>query len=291
VSPLYGKQGGTTKELNEPLSSLYGSRGAFGISDFGLGISDLGRRTIMGTDEKPRRPWFEPIDPNLPAKERARLLEKAVEHFEDKAGVGPLQDSDIALLRQFAKDPDRKVREIAIVVLCDEAKVTWEEIERWALDPDSEVRTSVMYVMESSEQAAPLCESDKQRCADILAKVAEKYADNYVSATLWAFAEKSDEWLDATWQAAEKLIDLGDAKINEILCTGYLEYVLRYKELGPDDPRVKRWIESDKKDRKLALLAVAKWLGMGEGKLKAITEAVAKDSDEEVASQAKELIG
>lgn len=244
----------------------------------------------MGTEEKPRRPWFEPIDPNLPDKERARLLDKAIEHFEDKAGAGPLQDSDIALLRQFAKDSSPKVRELAIVLLCDEGPVTWDEIEKWALDPDSEVRTSVMYNLESSEQAAPLCESDKNRCMDILARAGEKYADNYISITLWSFAEKSDEWLDATWQAAEKLIDLGDAKITEILVTGYLEYVLKYKELGPDDSRVKRWIESDKKGRKLALLAVAKWLQMKETNLKAITEALAKDSDEEIASQARALL-
>jgi hypothetical protein len=212
-----------------------------------------------------------------------------VERYRTEAGKEDVVSTeDISLLRDYAKELDPNVRLTAIKILCDEAEdLTWEELEEWALDPDEKIRDWVLFRLSFGGE---LIESDRSRFMDILVRVKETYEASDVGNTFWSLAHNSDDWLDLTWNAAGRLIDLEREQITGSLCAGYVENVLTYLKLGPDDPRVKSWVDGDKSERKFVLLGVVEWLGFGEGRLREITEALSHDTDAEVAEFAKELI-
>lgn len=246
--------------------------------------------------------WFEPLSPRLSDRERISAIQASWEKVlaaADQAGdLITLSQEDLDVLHKYARDKNRDVSRVAIDILveeirsrCEDGPVTWEELEAWSMDAEDELRHEVMYAIGSRDaEAYELCWTDRPRCARLIGEAVDHYMDHPADAALWSLSRYNDEWFDACWAEATRLVDEEDLEIIEMLANGYIEDVLRFKGLGPDDPHIKSWIESDKRGRKLTLLGVTQWLPLDEGRMREIIEALAKDSDEEIAAKAKNLL-
>lgn len=256
----------------------------------------------MSDNSTPQQNWFEPLSPRMADKERVAAIKAAWERVlnaADQSGdIVTLSKDDLYLLRRYAKDKNRAVASAALEVLieeirsrCEDGPISWEELEAWGLDPEDDVRHEVMYAIGSRDaEAYELCWTDRPRCARLIGEAVDHYMDHPADAALWSLSRYNDEWFDACWAEATRLVDEADPEIIEMLSNGFVEDVIKIKGAGPDDPRIKSWIESDKQGRKLALLGVTQWLPLNEGRLREIVEALANDNDEKIASTAKQLI-
>lgn len=243
-------------------------------------------------EQKSMKRWFEPLDPEMLSWRRGWVIEEAVQRYWDALKETdediPLGSEDIELLREYTRDPAYEVRAAAVKILCDYGPISWEDFETWMLDPDEHVREAIVFLVDFDMVAVgELCASDKPRCAAVLADAVEKRADSTAAYRLMRLSNEDREWLEATWPQVERLMDLGNPKIYMWLTCGYIEDALQDYNLGPDDPLVHSWLVGDSVQRKLSLLAVGVWMGLDKARLRDITEALAKDSDEAIAWIAK----
>jgi hypothetical protein len=246
--------------------------------------------------------YFESLKPGMPDKEKIASLKSAWESVlaaADRSGESiSLSNEDLDLLRGYAKDRNRAVRNAALDILieeirsrCEDGPVTWEELESWMLDPEEDIRHEAMYAIGSRDsEAYELCWTDRVRCARMIGTALERYIDYSADGTLWALSRYNDEWFDVCWAEAGRLVDLNQPEITDMLSSGYIGDVIHLKNLGPDDPRIGSWIEGDRQGRKLAILRVARWLALDDGRFREIVEALAKDGDHEIAAKAGELL-
>ncbi|MEN6520338.1 MAG: hypothetical protein ABFD46_04200 [Armatimonadota bacterium] len=243
------------------------------------------QRTIINKDQR----WFEQIDPSLAADVRARLIEESAKRYFDAtkdSSDGTLPDEDAKLLLEYSKDDDPRVRKTAVSTLLDGADVDWESIERWALDPEKDVREEALsHLMFSVHN-----EETIEWYIWLLSEIIERYADGQAGIAMSLLATQSEEWLNLTWQAAGELLDLDNKDVTMLLTCGYIEDVIR-ESRGPEDPRVAAWIKSGDKPKKNALLEVVDWLTDYDGHLGKIAAALVNDPDEEIAEKAKKLAG
>lgn len=201
-------------------------------------------------------------------------------------------DMDLQILREYAKHQSPPVRKAAIEYLLYEASITWEDLEAWALDPDEEVRTLVIddNMGSNNTELGKFCRTDKKRFVDLLARAVEQYEDYTAGRVLRSVSAEDDELLELVWSAAEYLIGLDDPGVNTIVWVNLVEHIVPDHNWGPDDPHVRRWIESDNPTGKILLLDAADYLHLKGGKWREITEALTHDSDPEIASCARQIL-
>lgn len=245
-------------------------------------------RKVQHTGPSKGQRWFESIDPALSADERASLIEQSAKRYFDatKDISGDfLPAEDVELLLEHSKDADPRVRKTAVSVLLDGAELDWEAIEKWALDPEKDVREEVLSRLMFIDHD----EGTIEWYIWLLSEVIERYADGQAGIALSWLSTQSEKWLDLTWQAAGELLDLDNKEATSLITIGYLESVLHFHDSrGPEDPHVAAWIKSDNKLRKKALLEVVDWL-RGYDNIKKIAAALADDPDPEIAERARKL--
>jgi hypothetical protein len=168
----------------------------------------------------------------------------------------------------------------------DSSQVSWEELERSALDSDKEVRENALARLMVTNHD----EDTIEWYLWLLAEVIERYADGQAAISLLWLSTRSAEWFGMTWNTANTLLELDNPEVTQLLTIGYFEVVLR-EDRGPDDPRVRAWIEGDDVRKKRVLLEVADWLGLDAGRLWEIVAAMANDKDNEVAERARKMLG
>lgn len=248
----------------------------------------------MDNNAEPTKRWFEDIDPKLPDIERYRLLKEAKDRFEAAHPTGrydiEFSDKDEESLYQWAKDPNSHVRALAVEVLCDTGYFDLDDIEIWILDPFKRVRDPALYRMMLIRYG----EYPIEWFIQLLSKAIDRYADWTAGGLLASLSDKSEEWLDLTWAAVDKLFNCDNPEIISMLTIAYVENVLHYgRNLEPGDPRIKAWIEHGDLKRKRALLEVTDYIDYRsekKGNLLRITEALANDPDNRVAAAAKGIL-
>lgn len=198
---------------------------------------------------------------------------------------------ELELLRQYAEDKDPYFRAPAVSELCASWPVSWEDLEKWALDTAELVRSNAIGEMESDfRPAGELCRTDKARFVALLEEAIRRYGDYAAGNALYWISAEDDEMLELTWAAAERLLSPDDVDSNTVVNVCYLEHVITDKNWGPDDPHIAPWIKGTDIVRKCMLLNVASWMGLGDGRLREITEALSRDADKDIAAGARELL-
>lgn len=244
---------------------------------------------------------FEPIGPELTDEEKiARLTDgfycywgppddwpEGVDYWSPE-----LSTEDEAIVRGCLTDPSPGVRGKAVYVLGNLGPVTWDDLTAWLLDPSEDVRmTTSSHADLSLTPVGQLCDTDRDRCAMLLADSWIAYPEHGgISPTLTMQGMHEDGWLEPTWRAAERLLDVGNDNITSSLRCGYFEDMVKHFGMGPDDPHIRPWIEGSDKTRKSILLAIASWLQMREDNLCAIVGALVDDADPEIADCAREML-
>ena len=134
-----------------------------------------------------------------------------------------ISSADIVMAKENAKHFDPRVRAKGIGFLAKNGPCSWDDLQNWVLDSEGEIRLQVLYSIGSGMDAAGyLCESDKPKCANILATVADRYADMQVGNTMRTLAERDAEWLNLTWQIADQLVENGSEEQRSAITFGYL---------------------------------------------------------------------
>lgn len=196
----------------------------------------------------------------------------------------------IELLRSYTEGEDSDNRRYGIGQLCAYGLVSWEDIEKWVLDADEDVRRRVISAIEGSGAACELRRTDEARAIALLEKTIARYVDYSASHALLWISQESDQMLELTWAAADRLQRLENQDIYTAILVGYFEDVITGNNWGPDDPHIRPWIENLDVVGRSTLFNVAWWNGLGDGRLREIMETLARDSDPETASAAKKLL-
>lgn len=166
--------------------------------------------------------FFYPVDLMLSDKYAAAMIDDARNnHLTSESELDediPLDSEDIELLRKYALEPGPRVRAVAVEILCAEGPITWDGLESWPLDPDKLVRGKAMFAMSLNyTSAGQLCDSDKPRCARILADVIERYTDGYAGVIMESLSERDSEWYEIIIKSKNRLLKLNRFKIEDIL--------------------------------------------------------------------------
>lgn len=244
---------------------------------------------------------FEPIGPELSNDDKIARLTAGFDFYWDPPQDWPegvnyespeLSAEDEATVRGCLTDPSPVVREKAVHVLGTFGPCTWDDLRSWFLDPDKEVRSTVRSDADVPGASGLLCHSNLERFIQLLADAWATYPEDGgpdVMMTMGA-CMKPQSWLEPTWHAAERLLDVGNADINLSLQCGYFESVIQHFGMGPDDPHIRPWIEGEKQNRKWVLLEIANWLRMKEANLCEIVATLAEDADADIAAGAREVL-
>jgi len=193
-----------------------------------------------------------------------------------------LHHDDVVLLRQWTENSEPFVRQGAVQALCEFGPVNWEDLEAWLCDENEDVVRMVIWSMENhitKSAAWSLCESDKKKCAVLLCEVVKQKASMAVAIQLRMLADE-DEWLEIIWPKAEEVLDAG-GDLTAII-VGFFEDVIKERNWGPDDPHLCHWFEPEYELRQYALLKVAAWMGLNEGRLREIVERLTQSSHAEI---------
>lgn len=211
-------------------------------------------------------------------------------HRRSKMGAQSIPSfapDDIAAAKDYTNHPDPKIRIRWISFLTENGPCTWDDLQAWTQDPDENIRWQTFYSMGNKMDAAGyLCASDKPRCISILTNAATKYVDMQIGITMRELVEWDDEWLDLTWQAADRLIDASKHELRTALECGYFEHIVSDSNWGPDDPHILAWIEGDNTKKKMILLRIATYWGVGAGRMRDIVETLSRSTDLEISSLA-----
>lgn len=238
---------------------------------------------------------FEPIGPELTDEEKIARLKAGEERcyarerahaWETDWNGYTLSPADEEAVRSCLTETSPAVRAKAVHIVAHFGDATWDDFRRWFLDPDKNVRGEAMSALDMS---TGFTDSDKEQYVSLLEESWMAYPEDVgpgVSMSMKATHE--DGWLETTWRAAERLLDLGNEKISESLTCGYFEDVIGKTEA--DDPHIRSWIEGRNKARKEILLGIAAWLGCKQSNLRAIVEALTSDVDAEVAEHARGIL-
>ncbi len=226
---------------------------------------------------------FDGIDVTLPDEQLAEwlqwVLDKRVELApDDETYIINLSEAEVRMLREWSRTAGPKTREVVIEHLAHHGPCDWSDLEEWALDPATDVRNrlfSEITMFDTLYASGALCFADKERCVALLSSAAEKYPEDSLPSisAMCDLSQKGEEWLGPCWREADRLLDIDDEELNSHLVAAYFEDVVWFLRLGPDDQRVRSWIDGDDSWR---LLKIATWVGLDEGRLREIVEALIK---------------
>ncbi len=244
--------------------------------------------------------YFSTIDQSLPVRSFVQQIGYCLRYFLETAEFAlaetgehrQLADEDIAALRRWAQDSNREISLAALQALIECGSYDWEELLQWACAEDEGVREIVMHYMESPfshEPMSSLLESDPDRYLHLLFKAAETRAD-YSAGRLLTDLSADDQFLDRIWPEMVRLLDLNDIDLNTMLMAVYFEHVITKRNWGADDPHINPWLAGDYPLRQHILLGIASWMGLHEGKLKSIVQALTRAHDPEIAAIAREML-
>jgi hypothetical protein len=241
--------------------------------------------------------FFAGIDRSQPADMLAEQIANASQAFLELRDVvlllgGNLElpPDDRVLLRGWEGDGRGEVRAAAVEALCAIEPVTWAEIERWALDPDDEVRRAVLFSMESPDTSArALRWADDNRFIRLLLAMAEGRVD-YPAGMALADLSREDELLERIWPEVVRLLDRNEPALNTMLLCTYFEHIIAERQWGPDSTRLKSWVHGDSEVRQRTLLIAACWMGLQAGRYHEIALALAQSPIPRIAALARGVL-
>jgi hypothetical protein len=230
------------------------------------------------------------LDNALSVDDKVKLLEQAQQHLRKEAETNsdPLSEQDVRLLQGYASDGSPATRGVAIEILLHYGQAEWDDIRRWMLDPDEDVRSSACGDIPLFYGHAEVSFCNKQCFVQLFAEAARTYG--HMSTETWWLVEQDSEWLDLFWTSLGELLNLGNADLSLNLTCGLLEHIIGRELIKFNDPRLQSWIEGDSTKRKMALLDVVQWRGVTRPLLGKIAQALAQDGAESVSSAAKGLL-
>jgi hypothetical protein len=192
-------------------------------------------------ENKPYIPerFFDRFDEGLSDREQLQMLKQCEEWLretEDRLEhTIDLPPEDVEILQEYSSDKSPLLRKFAVHILCEHGPVDWYDLERFLLDPDREVRIAAQFGMDLSYfYATRLCGTDIKRAVALLGRALEKCEESYTSVTFWVLMKRGSEWQEAVWAEIERLWDLDDPGVREILACGVLE-----KAEHDDDDEIK----------------------------------------------------
>jgi hypothetical protein len=193
--------------------------------------------------------------------------------------------ADEARLRKLIEHPDVHVRKAAFDVFLHWVTPTWEELERWTLDPDGDVRDQVFVGMEWGA-FRDLFMEDKRRVVALYVASAWEFSNLDVTAGSLASEE---EWWKLFWPEIGKMLDEGNDELRQNVEVGFIEDVLMHHDPGPDHALIAEWLRGKSKKRKQAFIAYLGWTSNRPLGLRAIEQALMKNADPEIACEAKAI--
>lgn len=245
------------------------------------------------------RQLFDGIDLSLPDEQFAEWLEhvldQRVEIDSDDNSIVTISADEIALLQKWSRDAGPKTRRVAVEFLVHYGPCGWDDVEAWVLDSDEAVRSCAMddvHTFGELTVGGRLCRADKKRWIDLIASAAERYPEECFSAidTLRWFAVDGDEWLEHTWNAANRLLDLNNVDLNTSLIVSYFEDVVWQLGWGPENSYLQPWIRGKDGWRQIILLRIATWLNLDEGRMREIVQALTQSKVKDVAILAQGVL-
>lgn len=231
--------------------------------------------------------WLSGLAQDMPEEDRVTHTRWVVNCHRDGDSLTPV---DVEALRILAEDGNPGVRAPAVDFLCHRGPVAWEDLARWGLDPDGDVRQSVFWAMEHTTHAAGrLAEEDPERWAALVAASAERYGE-MPEFGCGSFTDHHPARLAALWPHLGRLLDLGHQDLNSSIISGCLEDALAHGAVRPGDAHLQAWIHGDSLERKMALLSVVQWFGLREEWQREIAEALSQDANPIVAETARTFL-
>lgn len=230
--------------------------------------------------------FFDTVDPVATPQQRVAQIRQAYRYFQGSCMSDEsceLPEADYCLLRLWVRDADGAVRAVAVAILLQGTTVTWDDLLEWLQDTCEDVRTATLRAM--SDRWLPVgqcCAADKPRCAQLLMDTADRYADMAVSAVFRDLIEEDSAWLPMLWPGVERLLDENRADLNSMIGCGFLEHFLPEQQWGADSPYLAAWMTGNHHARQYVLLKVAAWMGLHEGRLREITQALTKAHDPKI---------
>jgi hypothetical protein len=242
---------------------------------------------------------FDGIDLGLPDEQLAEwltyVLDQRVEIDSDDNSTVTISLEEIEALQRLSREAGPKTRRVAASFLFSHGPCAWIDLEAWILDASKDVREDIIGDISTFGDhtvGGRLCSSDRKRCIDLIAKSCEIYPEeSYLSLTeLYFLAGKEPEWLELSWEAANRLLDIGNEELNTALTVCYFEHIIPDQNWGPDDRRVGRWLSGSDSARKQMLLQIAAYQGLDSGKMREIVEALTHAKDKQIASIAEGVL-
>jgi hypothetical protein len=220
------------------------------------------------------------VDPSLPDEQFAEWLDYALDRVE-------LASDEVELVRKWSREAGPKTRYSASNYLFWHGPCSIEDIEAWAMDAEEGVRSLIADVVDICPGSKVLF-ADKERFARLVSAVAERFPNDFSPIhTLRDFTKKDSEWLELSWREANRLLDIDNADLTSVLIVSYFEHVIVEQNWGPDDPHIRSWVYGNDAKRKQILLEVACWMGLDDGRLREIVQALAKSQDKDISSCAE----
>lgn len=240
--------------------------------------------------------YFTTIDQNLTDGYLAVQIWQALQFFAEVeefvfAETGEhlkLPDEDVAVLRRWAQDPDAAIRKAAIEALIALGYVRWEDLACWGSDEVEDIRWGLLDPS-PGEPLQTLYDSEPDQYIRILIKAAELRAD-YTAGRILRDLSADDQRLERIWPEMERLLDIADPDLTTMVMVTYFEDVITEHNWGPNDRHLTSWMDGSKPNRQWVLLGIASYMGLHEGKLKAIVEALSHAQHPDIAAVAREML-
>ncbi|HEY3298392.1 MAG TPA: hypothetical protein VGK34_07020, partial [Armatimonadota bacterium] len=97
--------------------------------------------------------------------------------MQENSRESVISPEEIAEAKANANHFDPRVRGKWIEFLAKNGPCAWNDLKKWAMDSEADIRWRVFYSMGNALDAAGyLCEADKGKCLSILTAAAEKYS-------------------------------------------------------------------------------------------------------------------
>lgn len=234
-------------------------------------------------------PLFSKDIPNIAEPDRIAALRAGYDAYPEDE---PLSPEDEAVVRACLDDKSRAVVKLALEILLGQGPVTWEDLQQWLKSPVDDIRSGIVLsaTLPETTAAGKLCASDKDQCANLLADALMQHPNDTTQLDIQMLGQNEEGWLDPTWKAMDRLLDMGDEQLSGRLAYGYFASTIQHFAMGPDDPHIRPWLVGSDSNRKMILLEITRWLNLRDEYLIDIAAALVEDSDEEISTTARQIL-
>lgn len=243
---------------------------------------------------------FDGIDLSLPGEQLAEwlkyVLDQRVELDSEDNRIVTICSEEVEQLQKLSREAGPKTRCVVAEFLMYHGPCSWDDLEAWILDSCKDVRERVIGDIQTFGDhtvGGRLCSGDRKRCVDLIARSCEMNPgeSDMLLTELCFFATGEPGWLELTWEAANRLLDIDNTELSTSLVVCYFEHVIPDLGWGPDDPHIRPWIEGEDHRRQIFLLKIAAWCRFEPECLRVIVKALTHSKVKEIRALARGLVG